>query len=445
MRYTAIRLTRRPFLWAGGLSLALSAAAAQGQEAKPPAGPAVLPKPGFAEVPTPRMPYAVVERNPVVRYALGDALAIAHQNHPQLAALKASMNAALLKERGLGEVSRIGGFLLSDIDSRRAQSNLGVEAARAEFEQAQHEVTYAVVRNYYTVVYAREQFKVAKELVDQLETNLEQVRKIVADKQGVKGITKDTEQKLEIIVAEARSRLILAETGADRARAALREAMGLEPGCKVDAAEEVLPEIKAALTRDVVIAHAVTRRGEVMLSRIGVEVTRLEVNAQESKMFSVTAGTYANGADIHARPIPYAQREPDYKPGAIGPEMPARLIGKKSTRAATAGQYAERAEAAARQARSLVGLEADVGYSRYEEAAQKVEMYKKLHKIARELIDRQREAAGGALTKEDILTTEVSATRAFAAYNEALYDQIMALANLERITAGGVKVNFPGR
>jgi outer membrane protein TolC len=446
MRYTALRLTRRPFLWAGGLSLALSAAGAHGQEAKPPAGPAVLPKPGFAEGPAPRMPYAIVDRNPVVRYTLGDAIAVGHQNHPQLAALKASMNAALLKERGLGEVSRIGGFLLSDIDSRRAQSNLGVEAARAEYEQAQHEVTYAVVRNYYTVVYAREQSKVGKELVGQLETNLEQVRKIVADKEGgVKGITKDTEQKMEIIVGEAKSRLILAETGADRARAALREAMGLEPGCKVDAADEVLPEIKAALTRDVVIAHAVTRRGEVTLSRIGVDVTRLEVSAQESKNFSVTAGTYANGADIHARPIPYAQREPDYKPGAIGPEMPARLIGKKSTRAATAEQYAERAEAAARQARSLVGLEADVGYSRYDEAAQKVEMYKRLHKIARELIDRQREAAGGALTKEDILTTEVSATRAFAAYNEALYDQIMALANLERITAGGVTVKFPGR
>ena len=66
-------------------------------------------------------------------------------------------------------------------------------------------------------------------------------------------------------------------------------------------------------------------------------------------------------------------------------------------------------------------------------------------KSGRDLIERLREAAGGAPTKEEAITAEVGSAQAFAAYNEALHDQIVALADLERITAGGVRVNFPGR
>ena len=47
--------------------------------------------------------------------------------------------------------------------------------------------------------------------------------------------------------------------------------------------------------------------------------------------------------------------------------------------------------------------------------------------------------------REDVLQNEVSASLALASLNEALYDQLVALADLERTTAGGVRVNFPGR
>ncbi|HVK08197.1 MAG TPA: TolC family protein [Gemmataceae bacterium] len=402
-----------------------------------PAQPAPLPEPAPA-----RMPGAEAYQ----RYTLAEALSIGHQRHPQLGALRASMNAALLKQRGIGEVKKSGGFLLPDIDQRTQQGDLGLQAAVAEYQQAEHEVTYAVVRCYYTVVYAREQNKVAKDLVEQLETYLEQVRRIVNSKEGaVKGINKDTEQNLVNVLSMAKGRLIDAETGTERARAALRESLGLEPGAKVDAADELLPEVSAELKRDTVIAHAVSRRGEVALAAIGADVTRLEVLAQQANRLSIRVPTYANAGDIHARPIPPAQREPDYKPGAIGPEMPDKIVGKVHTRTAIAAQYAERAEEAARQARSLVGLEAEVGYTRYVEAAAKVKNYKFAAAQSKEMIERQREAAGGNLTKEGILTIEVSAAQTYANYNQALYDQLVALANLERITAGGVRVNFPGR
>jgi outer membrane protein TolC len=443
----------RPSLAAFGLCLAALTANAQ-----PPAKKIVPMIPPAKQVPNvmPRLPEpapapfpAPVEGAPVVtRYTLGEALAIGHSRHPQLAALKASMNAALLKQRGLGEVKRTIGLFSPDIDIREQQSDLGLKAAMAEYEQAGHEVTYAVVRCYYTVVYAREQTKVARDLVEQLEANLDQVKKIVGGKGGKGGIgaiTQNTVDTLSVVVGEARQKLVQAETGADRARAALREAMGLEPGTLVDVADEILPDISATIKREIVIAHAVTRRGEVHLAQIGADVTRLEICAQWARRLTLLGTTYANAGDIHARPIPSAQREPDYKPGAIGPEMPDRLLGGRDTRSKTAALYAERARAAAEQARSLVGLEAEVGYARWVESVRRVKDTREAAKAGRDLIDRLREAAGGVETKEQVLLNEVSAARAFAALNEALYDQIAALVNLERITAGGVRVNFKGR
>src|SRR5262249_58990754 len=136
---------------------------------------------------------------------------------PQLAALRESVSAALLKQRGAGEVKRTAGIITPDIDIRLQQSDLGIRAAMAEYAQAEHEVTYAVVRCYYTVVYAREQIRVARDLTEQLETNLEQVRKIVEGKGGIKGITKNTEDRLEVFLGQAKTRLNQAEVGIERA------------------------------------------------------------------------------------------------------------------------------------------------------------------------------------------------------------------------------------
>lgn len=459
MTLSAVRLTRR--LLVGGLCLTAGAALAQDPPARPapkvippakvtpPAPPPNLPVPEPAPFPAPAAAPDSVPAAPgevVTRYTLGEALALAHSKHPQLTALKASMNAALLKERGLGEVKRTIGFLSPDIGYREKQSDLGIKAAMAEYEQGGHDVTYAVVRCYYTVVYAREQAKVARDWVEELEGNLEQVRKIVEGKGGgVRGVNQNTLDRLEVVMGYAKKRLLEAEWGTERARAALREAMGLEPGCRVDVADEMLPEVKAEIKRETVVAHAVTRRGEVLLTQMGVDVTRLEVCAQWSKRFGLMAATFANAADIHARPVPGPEREPDYKPGAIGPEMPDRLIGRRDTRAAIANEYAVRAGATAAQARSLVGLEAEVAHARWGEADANVRVAKRAAEKARQLREREKEAAGGELNRQDILINEISSVQALANLNQALYDQVIALANLERITAGGVRVNFPGR
>jgi outer membrane protein TolC len=419
-----------------------------------PAQPGDLPPPQpvpFASDPVEVLP-APAAVGPVTRYTLAEALRVAHASHPYLAASRASLNAAFLKQRGLGEVKRTtsiaSGLFIPDYEVRMQQSDLGLKAAMIELAQWEHEVTYAVVRSYYTIVYARMQQKVARDLVEQLEVNMEQVKRILEGKGGARqgGVTANSKNQLQVVLSEARQRLIQAEVGADRARAALREAMGLDPMCQVDVVDDVVPDIKVPMIPlDTIKAHAVTRRGEVLLTEIGADVTRLEVCAQWARKMTLMAYTYANATDIHARPIPAGERDPDYKPGAIGPEMPDRLIGKASTRAATADQYAQRMAESARQARSLVALEAHVAWTRWLEASRKVKEARVAAQAGRELVERLREAAGGVLSKEDIILSEVSSTRAFAALNEALYEQISALANLERITAGGIRVDHPGR
>jgi outer membrane protein TolC len=403
--------------------------------------PPTLPNPKTAPIPAPT-PFA---SEVITRYTLAEALAIGHARHPQLAALNASKNAALMKQRGLDEVKRMAEIITPDLKYRQQQSDLGLKAAIAEYEQAKHEVTFAVVSCYYSVVYAREQSRVTKNFVDDLDENLARLKKIVEGKGGTKEISQNTVDKLVVAIGEARKKMILAETGTDRARAALREAMGLEPGARVDAADEVLPEIRAEIDRDTVIAHAITRRGEIQLVQIGADVTRLEACAQWARRLAITAYTYAIAADIHARPVPPSQRDPDYKPGAIGPEMPTRLLGNNDTRSKTAALYADRALSAVDQARSVICLEAENAYYRWVESVRNVKSSREAAQAGKKLIDRLREAAGGTLTKEDVLISEIAATQAQASFNEALYEQIVNLANLERITAGGVRVNFPGR
>jgi hypothetical protein len=457
MPQPAPRPSRRRHLWAAGLWLA----AGSGLSGQPP----TLPPPKPAPVVVGPVTDFATATSVCNRYTLGEALSIAHANHPQLAALRASMNAALLKQEGLGQVKRttsiVSGLVIPDYEVRMAQSDLGLMATRAELAQAEHDVTYAVVRCYYAVVYARAQEKVAQDLVEQLEVNLEMVKKILAGKGGTPGgapgtpaggpggrrpVTKDTEENLKIAVGEARLRLKTAQAGGERARAALREAMGLDPMCRADAGDDCLPDIHAAIPRDVVKAHAITRRGEVQLAEIGADVTRLEVYAQWTRKLTLMTSTFANASDIHARPLPAGHHDPDYKPAAIGPEMPDRLLGKAETRAGAAGQYALRSAEVARHTRSLVALEAEVAWTRWAEAAGKVAEAREMAATGRSLVNRQREAAGGAAQTEQLaILNEVSSARSFAALNEALYDQVIAIANLERVTAGGVRIDFPSR
>ena len=60
-------------------------------------------------------------------------------------------------------------FISPDLPLRRQQACLGVQIAQAALFQTEWETRYAVTRNYFSVIYAREQGKVVKSVVEKLD------------------------------------------------------------------------------------------------------------------------------------------------------------------------------------------------------------------------------------------------------------------------------------
>src|SRR5262249_40216406 len=130
-------------------------------------------------------------------------------------------------------------FLARDLPIRREQAALGVTIAAASLEQAQQETVYAVTRLYHTVLYARAQ----KTVTDGVVVHMSATRKTVDDliKAGARDVTTSTRDKIDVYLGLAQNKQAEATQGVDRALAALREAIGLEPGCPVSIAEKDLP------------------------------------------------------------------------------------------------------------------------------------------------------------------------------------------------------------
>jgi outer membrane protein TolC len=118
--------------------------------------------------------------------------------------------------------------------------------------------------------------------------------------------------------------------------------------------------------------------------------------------------------------------------------MPGLVAGKRDARMQQICHYAERAEAVVEKTRGLITLEAEDAYFNWKDATDKVVGTREAARLGRELAERTKRNRGvGNIKEEDLLQNDVLAGQAQAAHNEALFHQILALANLERITAGG--------
>jgi TP901-1 family phage major tail protein len=150
--------------------------------------------------------------------------------------------------------------------------------------------------------------------------------------------------------------------------------------------------------------------------------------------------TFAAGSDLHARPVPPEVRNTEYRPGAVPPEMPGLLVGSRAERVRHAETLSGRAGAVVEVTRGLIALEAADAFLRWEEAAQQARQARKAAEAGDKLADELSKdfAAGLKVKVEEVVTARVLASEARAQYNEALYRQVVALADLERVTAGGV-------
>ena len=374
-------------------------------------------------------------------YNLAECLQLAAEHQPALAAHRASLAAAETGRRAI-EQMQLASLLARDLPIRKKQSALGVTIASAGLAQAEWETRYAVTRTYYSVVYAREQLQVADDVVASLEFYRDRVSDLVK-KGETREWTTSTVDKISVYLGLAQTRQAEAARGIGRAEAALREAIGVDPGCLFTVADVRLPELRTGVSREAILHEALARRGEIVQALTASEVTRLEIDAQ-SKSHMPTVRTFAAVADIHARPIPQGVQNTEYRPGAVGLDMPSTLVGHRSLRVERARDFSARADAVVDKTRNLITLEAEDGYLKWAEATRKVAQTREAAEAGTRLAKHTREdfRSGQKVKIEDLLTNEVIVGQARAAYNEARFQLLLALAALERIAAGGFEAGF---
>jgi outer membrane protein TolC len=379
------------------------------------------------------------------------------EKQPSLAAYRASVDAAQAKARGLDELL-LAGLVRHDLPTRRKQSQLGILAAQAQLNKAEWDAFYSVTRTYLSTVYARIQLQVADKALGPAEdaTTLNYLRRLAnsiynppPDGTPVRrDVRKWHVDQVDVLLSVTRGRSEEARQGVERASAALREAIGLGPDCPL-AMTSAFPSYNNAVPdRATIVALALERRGEVVQANVGAEVTCLEIEAQQL-IRGPTAQTFASASDLHAQPIPQGVANEEYRPGAISIEMPANLVGHRDARVEQARALHSRAQAVLAKTRNLITLEAEDSWLRWRETSRQAEQYEKAASDAEKIYDRIREEFKLGRTFEntrpnfdDLSQARVRATQLRLQANLAKYDLLLALAALERVTAGGFCAGF---
>lgn len=367
--------------------------------------------------------------------SLSECLQIALQRQPRIAAQRASLAAAADGKRAL-DALRAAEIVDHEIPIRRRQAALGITAAIAAVDQAERETIYAVTRTYYTALYAREQQRVTNRVVESLSAVHESAQQML--KTGARDVTATDVNRTLVYLRQAQAKQAQAAQGEKRALAALKEAMGLGPHESLAVPADRLPEPDVRPSREEVVALALARRGELVQASIFAQVACLEVEAQGTSIHR-RMDTFAAGSDIHSRQVPQGSHNNDYRPGATPPEMPTLLVGSKAERMQHARDLHARALAVVEVTHNLIALEAEDAYLRWEETSLEVPRAREAAEAGDKLADDlNKDFTSGLRVKvEEVVSARVLAAQSRAQFNEYLYNQILALAELERVTAGG--------
>jgi len=386
---------------------------------------------------------------------------LALEKQPALAAYRASLAAAQARSQALEDI-HLPAILRHDLPIRRQQAAQAVLSYQAQVCQAEWDTLYAVTRLYWTVVYAQSQSRLADEVLssDKNAFRLPYLRDLVA------GIGKPAEggpptrpdiapnrfKQLDALIHVAQAQRAEAQLSAERALAALREAVGMCEGIlqvTADSLDAPLPAM--VLTREKVVALALARRGEMAQAAVGVDVTSLEVQAQ-GKSHRPNFATFASATDLHVQPVPLTEADGFYRPGTVGIEMPASLVGWRCARVDQAQALSGRAVAVQQKTRQLIVLQAEDAYLRYQLASKQVQEYQQAAKDADEaasealnLFKRRtsvRDPEGKLLPivlplLQEVLQLRMQAVQVKVMENESRFKLLVALAELERVTAGG--------
>lgn len=365
------------------------------------------------------------------------------ERQPAVAAARATLEAAAARSHAVDNL-RVPTCLARDLPIRRKQAALGVVIAEAGVTRAEGDTIYGVTFSYLSSAYAVAQRQVARNAIAGLRIVDQRVREVV--KGGLsRNVTKDDVEKTGIRLLRAQARLEEAVQGEQRALSALREAMGLGPDCLFSLADARLPDANPAVDLHTILALALERRGELAQAVNAAQVTGLEVDAQAARLLSPSVRTFAANSDIHSQPVPAGMYEDNYRPGAVPPEMPTQISGSRSARVEQAQAYSARAGALADKTRGLVALEAEQAFYRWQEATKREEQYaraaERAEKQAKEVQDRfMTDIAPGSV--DSVLYFQQLSNEMQVEANLARYQKLLALAALERVTAGGFNPGF---
>lgn len=384
---------------------------------------------------------------PVVASApltLDECIHLAFEKQPALVAARASLAAAEDGRHALDNLPIYAKCLARDLSIRQQQASLGVSIASAQLWQAEWEARYAVTRNYFSVLYVRIQQDLLRKVIGDIEKGRTRAGQLLKSGNPDVKVTTNDLDVLDINLAILRARLVEATVGGEKALAALREAIGIGPDCPLEIAPGTLPPVVTGFDRETLIKAAIANRGEIAQVTSAREVTDLEVAAQDRHRRGLQVGTFAGGSDIHAQPIPQGVSNGEYRPGAIGLEMPPMLVGKRCDRVTHASDLSQRAGAVVDKTYNLVALEADAAYLKWLEARDRYKQFATALPHTRELGKRAWDRFNqGNMTGSEYAQATTLEDQVQAQYNEALYLHALALAALERITAGGYRIYPP--
>jgi outer membrane protein TolC len=336
---------------------------------------------------------------------------------------------------------RFARLFAPDLPIRREQACLGVTIASAAVQQAEWETRYAVRRTFYSVQYARMQKEVIDGAIRKIDDAHKKATELLKIGDPDLKVTKIDVDVLAINREFAKTKQAEARVGVEKAIAALQEAIGVDPYYPLEVAVEPLPPLVSEMNQRELIGVALSRRPEMTQAATMSQVTDLEISAQRRVLLSPQAKTFAAGGDIHAKPIPQGEANGEYRPGAIGPEMPVFLFGHRNDRAARASAFNDRAAAVVSKTENLIALEVRAMLLKWQEAALNVFNLSETPAMARKVAENvQNRFNDGKATGEEYLRARTLEDQAQALYNDALYQHALGLAALERVTAGGYRI-----
>ncbi len=370
--------------------------------------------------------------------SLEDCLATSLELQPRIEGARASLRAAQIAHNGATQIRGLG-RLVPDLSIRRAQSAQGLEAAEAALKQEIEDTKYAVRRAYFTIVYAEIQADHLTRLVAALErTKTEHAKDFsrwaIEEVIGINA-------KMRMGLAEAKNQLAVAQLGRLKARFLLAEEMGGigALGYLPQPADKIILKPKISLTLETLETAVDENRGERLLSRTGLEVSRLEVEAQRrSNPFGLINRTYASFADTNRVPIPTPERGSEYRPGAINLEMPPFMAGPRPYRVERAKALADRAESTEATTTNLTRLEARVGYLTLREIERRIEADRTGIDDARKIFNR---VTKSTLSPMDAFLLPQS-IQFLVNYDQLRFDRALIAAELMRLSGGSIEIPY---